>query len=391
MPEIKVKISGDNSGFNRAMKDASSTSRAFAGEVKSEVAGVTDVLTKVAGGSGFGKLASLLGAGGLAGAAVSFGVALVGAVKGGVDAFEKLETAQARASAAFGSKGMAFQLKEWAKQNAGSLAPEDLVGAATAIKEGGGKQMSMEEAQTRTMQLRGAAAYTGSSLGEMADLYAKGLSHDFTNLGRMFRSNSGLREIFKEDLPEVPDLDKAATKGEITPEMFNRVLAKESAPGGAFAQARQEQGGTLSVTVAKLQVAIGQVEETIGEGLAPALKALTADLTKDLGGASAQAKIFGEAIGKGVENIEKILHSPAIEMLLKAGGAERGVAMQGLSKIGDFFNGTADIIAAKFHDTNQDGSAKNTFKEMKDALHQSVFNLKDTTQTLKDVVNPQSQ
>lgn len=387
MAEIKVKVTGDNSGFKRAMVEASASSRAFAGQARENISGVGDTLSKIAGQSGFGKFATLLGLGGIGGAVVAFGASLVSAVKGGVEQFEKLENATARAASAFGNKGIAFQLKEWAQQNAGALPPDELISAATKIRESG-PNISLEKAQDVTTQLRGASAYTGESLGDLAELYAKGQSHDFTNLGRMFRSNPGLREIFKEDLPEFPDIDKASTAGQITPEIFDRVLAKENAAGGRFQQARQDQSGTLSSTVGRLQVAINKVEEAIGEGLAPALKSVTQELTHDFGSLSSQAKAFGENIGKAIDNIDKILNSPAIKLLTKEGGAERGIALNAAGKVGDLFNALADATQGRVTlPANKEGSPSG-FQEMKDSLHRAVFNLEDSSKTLKDVVSP---
>lgn len=385
MANIEVTVEGNVNPFKQAMKQASAASREFAEEAVEHVGKVGNGLKAVAGETGFGSLLKLVGAAGLGGAAIQFGINLVNGVKAAISAAGEMEKVMARASTAFG-EGAAFEIKEWAERTAGGMDPKELISAATKIKNSG-DGLTPEKAITVTDQLRGAAAFTGESLEDLSDMYAKGQSHDFTNLGRLFRSQPALRTIFKQDLPEFSDIDKAATKGEITPEIFDRVLAKESAPGGRFANARFNMSQTLGAKEAKANVQAEKLQEAFGEGTMVGLKKVLDDLTTNLPVLTGQAKALGEMFGKIIANAEG-----ASRIIM--GNNPNQNPVQRLDEVNDnMIKGFNDWLGGIWHNittgtAGSNGAAPGSNEQMAAAMGRTADHLEDVAQGAAKAFNP---
>src|SRR5271166_3609908 len=92
MAEIKVRITGDNADFKKKLEESAAESRLMAAEMHEQFSKVKETVVDIAGESGLGKISQMLGAGGLAGAAVAFGSSLVEGIKSAIEETAKLQS-----------------------------------------------------------------------------------------------------------------------------------------------------------------------------------------------------------------------------------------------------------------------------------------------------------
>jgi len=139
MPEIKVRLTGDNADFKKKLEESSAESRLMAAEMREHFVDLAERAGDIAGESGLGKIGGIL-KDLSSGAVLAFGTALVGAVAEGVKKASEFADAVARLGIAMGNmqlgKEMGEYIEKLAKIGAGPT-KEQLTSAAFSMMSTG--------------------------------------------------------------------------------------------------------------------------------------------------------------------------------------------------------------------------------------------------------------
>src|SRR5208282_219419 len=91
MPEIKVRLTGDNADFKKKLEESSAESRAMAAEMKAQFGEVREKAAEIAGENGLGGIGNIL-KDLTGGAVIAFGAALLSAVVDAVKEAGKMQS-----------------------------------------------------------------------------------------------------------------------------------------------------------------------------------------------------------------------------------------------------------------------------------------------------------
>jgi len=322
MARLEAEVTANIAPFERALGQATRKAKEFAAQT-ADVG--KDVFKEGAGGGAF-KMAGLAGG---AAAATAFGVAVVDTVKESLGAFGKMETQILRLKYNLKDPSVARQVHEWIEQIAtGPQEVDKLHDAFVSLSESG---VGLEKSKSIMQDLQAMALKSGDSVDSLAEAFRRakaggldagegaakllkalpGLSLEIEKQKRAQASlveqqvgpwdpargvyaNMANAKAQAKELREMSAADYVK-KGLLNTANLEQML-HEMAPRGMVTETR----GTLEGTEGRLGIVIDNLKESLGEGLAPAIKALTTDLNENLPAIQDNLKEFGTAIGNAV-------------------------------------------------------------------------------------------
>jgi hypothetical protein len=170
MPEIKVRVTGDNGDFKKKLREASEESRVAAAEMREQFGELAHRAGDIAGEFGLGKVGHLL-KDLTGGAALAFGTALVGGLLEGIKKASEFGDALARLGIQMGNLQAGKELGEYVERLAlagpGGPTKEALLGASQTMLGAGMREEEVRAWLPRIQRLSAGAGLQAEQLGEM--------------------------------------------------------------------------------------------------------------------------------------------------------------------------------------------------------------------------------
>jgi hypothetical protein len=318
MAKLEAEVTANIGPFEKALSQAAQKAKEFAAQTK-DVG--KDIFKETAGGGAF----KMVGLGGAAAAATAFGVAVVEASKEGLQAFGKMEQQVLQLKYNLKDPSVAREVHDWIKQIAlGTDDVDKLQAAFVSLSESG---LGLEESKQMLQDLQAVALKSGSSVDELAEAFRRakeggldagegasrllkalpGLSREIekqkTSVSETVRSDVGRWDpaagVYEHMHKAEEEADKilAMTPADFLKSGYFKTANLEQAihamaPRGMVAEERQ----TLEGTQGALDKVIDELKESLGEGLAPAVKQITNALTENLPEIESALKEFGQAV-----------------------------------------------------------------------------------------------
>jgi hypothetical protein len=321
MARLEAEVSANIGPFERALRQAGAEAREFA----AKTADIGKDIFKEAAGS---KLTNLLGLAGAGAAATAFGSAVIETAKSSLEAFGHLEKQVLQLKYNLKDPTVAKEIHEWLEQLAQNDEEVDkLHSAFVSLSESG---LNLEKSKEVLQDLQAVALKSGESVESLAEAFRRAKAGGLDageGAAKLLKALPGLStEIEKQialqaraaetgvtpydpvratgGLPVKVDKGRAAElrrmsaadfvkSGLLDTSTLERMLHR-MAPRQMVAESRE----TLEGTAGRLGIVIDNLKESFGEGLAPAIKQLTKDLSDNLPKIEESLKAFGEALGK---------------------------------------------------------------------------------------------
>lgn len=311
MPEVDVKIKGDDSDLKKKFEESAKQAKEFGDKIKEQLNQAKDVAVDFAGEQGLGKIAGQLGSGlGIA----AFGTAIAKLFTDSVESASKLETELVKLGSALGpaQAGMARDLKDWLESvSAGMGGVEENM----KVFQGLVHLFPVEEAKRMLIDIQNAALQMRIPVDQLGDAII-----EMKNLGEvprgMFREMPELGPLVRAKLPpiipapgETPEqveekvgaqMKAAAGTGNVA-DWFIRNVLPTVAPGGLQAGVRIATQETNEAKWDAVAIAFDNMKEEIGGELLPAIKEFADYLKANIPEIGRDLKGFAEALEKLIE------------------------------------------------------------------------------------------
>ncbi len=308
---ILGKLGLTTTQFESALNKAKGEAANFGKEVALHAKEAREQLADVAKETGGGKFASMLGLAGTGVAATAFGVAVVEAMKGGLEAFGHFETKVLELKANLKDPSIAKEVTEWVESISGAGGKfDDLFGGMRSLLESG---LGLEESKTLLTSFAAEAIKTGASVTELAEAFRKAraggldagegasrLLKSIPDLAPMiqplidqeaakfrrthttYQGDAGTWKMSEADQAEYEKLKSQTpadyVKGkQLTTQNLEDLLNK-NAPRGLI----EEKKKTVEGAEAEFHQKMDVMMKNLGEALAPSFKQIMADLMTEM-------------------------------------------------------------------------------------------------------------
>jgi hypothetical protein len=361
MAEIKVQIKGDDSDVKAKFRETTAEARIFQESVTKSMEALTAASKNVISETGLGGIAKLLGAAGLAGAAVEFSHRLVSGFKDAVSAaldFGK-QVGQLR-SALGGTFG--GQAEYWADQIHGISGAMGSFEQNIAIFRGLLKgEMMPQDAFKSLIDIQNASKATGIDLDKLGDAFA------------MMKQRGQLPERFFREFAELQPKVRAMGGGETpTVDWMFKTLLPGLAPGGLQSPFRLRSETSIGGQIAAQQEEFNKLWVELGQDLLPVVNQTFRELKNEMPDIIQAVHDFGEVLKEVMPHVTHSVHfvfGQGKGTLAEVGhpaGQKLHEMSDWLDSIGDnlskIFSGNAEILK----------DAARQQKEAAELLHRAV-------------------
>ena len=326
MAHLKAEVDANITPFQKKLKEASEKAREFAKE-----AGKT--LNDVGKETGMGGLTKMLGLAGGTVAVTAFGVALVEAIKGGLEEAGKFETQVFEMGTALKDMDLGKEMTEWAEKTDSSVgtATERIQAMKSLLQSG----LDADQAKAQFQSFADMVAGAGGNIAEMAEGFrhmSVGQGEEKTSgMQRLMKGSGAMEEVVRDDkaayerqlkehLSGIPRI--MATSGQVEEEEANlkrvhgmsltdyvKEFIKPEDMKGMMSNTRYtgsaaKKGDTYEGKLAQLQQQLAEAQRKFGEELLPSAKKVLDEIIKAMPDVTDDAKKLGEAFAKATPAIE---------------------------------------------------------------------------------------
>jgi hypothetical protein len=335
MAHVKAEVDANITPFQKRLREALESAKEFGKKTK-------EVGVDIGKETGFGKLGTMLGLGGAAASVTAFGVAIVEAIKGGVEEAAKFQTEAFEMGTVLKDMDLGKEMTEWAENTASAVGnATDRVQALKSLLQSG--LATPEDAEDRFRQFADIIAGAGGNMTELAEGFRKmsiGQGEEKTaGMQRIMKGSGAIEQMVRDDkaayeqelrshLAGIPrtmgTIGQVQTEQEnlkrlqgmsltdyakefLKPEDVTAMLERATAPGGQYFGKAQAKGETYEGAQARFKQAIAEAEQQLGQTILPTLTTWLNNMTKAIQDNAPAIKTFGEKLGQLAEFIGRIV------------------------------------------------------------------------------------
>src|SRR5215475_13252392 len=304
MARLEAEVTANIGPFERALSQATHKAKEFANQTK-DIG--KDIFKETAGPN----ISKMLGAAGGAAAVTAFGVAIVDTAKESLKAFGHMETQILRLKYNLKDPTVAKEVHEWIEQIATSDTEVDkLHDAFVSLSESG---LSLEETKTVLQDIQAIGLKSGESVDGLAEAFRRARAGGLDageGAAKLLKALPGLAleiekqkkkqaELVEEQVgpwdpsrgvyanmatarAQAKELREMSAADYVKKGLLNTKNLEEMLHAMAPRAMVKESRETLEGTEGRLGIVIDNLKESLGEGLAPAIKDITKSLNDNM-------------------------------------------------------------------------------------------------------------